>query len=138
MKKIILISFILLSGCSNDSYTNTIHIVPENFEGTLTATYNVDGAPALEKEKGFSVIPYNDAGFYETSTSDMEYGTVNDKFYYEINNKRIPISEECIFYISTGSAPGDNNKRYPQSHIAITNNCSKDFQMNGPDEFIFP
>ncbi|WP_429996554.1 DUF6843 domain-containing protein [Metabacillus fastidiosus] len=47
---------ILLVGCFKETYTNTIHIVPENFEGTLTVTYDIDGAPKLKKKMNFQLF----------------------------------------------------------------------------------
>ncbi|WP_429992029.1 DUF6843 domain-containing protein [Metabacillus fastidiosus] len=65
---------ILLVGCFKETYTNTIHIVPENFEGTLTVTYDIDGAPKLKKENEFPVILYDGNSLYKLQllTCNME------------------------------------------------------------------
>ncbi|MED4402528.1 DUF6843 domain-containing protein [Metabacillus fastidiosus] len=86
------------------------------------------GAPKLKKENEFSVILYDGNGLYETSTPNMEYGIVNDKFYYEINDKRIQVPEECIFQrSSTVTWVANDRKEHQTREHTVTNHCSKDF-----------
>lgn len=64
----------------------------------------------------------------------MEYGIVNDKFYYEINDERIQVPEECIFQRSSTVTWVDNDRKEHQTREhTVTNHCSKDFRINGPD-----
>lgn len=83
--------------------TNDIYLIPEDFEGDVYAIYNVAGAPKVKTEDGFSVHEINDQGYFVTSTPDLDYGTVTDRYYYvDEGGKRTPIESYCVSSFGTG------------------------------------
>jgi hypothetical protein len=140
MKKIYLMILLLLAlvGCSDeDTKTNAIHLIPEGYEGNLTVIYNVKGKPPLKTEDGYQVIPYNEKGSYLTSTPDMNYGTVTDKYFYIDSSigERKEISDQCVYLGSTGKVQYNEGPEFPISRLVVTNEkkeCSQDFMVNGP------
>ena len=113
--------------------TDTLHLVPEGFEGSLIVIYNVEGAPKLKKEKGYTVIPYQDDGTYLTSTEDMEYGAVTDEFYYvDKKDKRTPIERNCAYlFPNSGVTIADRRLLYNAYYLTKTE-CSDKFYNSGP------
>ncbi|QHW29373.1 hypothetical protein GZH47_00035 [Paenibacillus rhizovicinus] len=84
-------------GFTKSSSTNDIYLIPEGFEGDIQVNYNVQGAPALEKEGKYDVIPIGIDGTYNTSNPDMEYGLVTDQYFYVSHEgKRTPIDTLCV------------------------------------------
>jgi hypothetical protein len=134
MKKIIVLCVLFIVGCTPQTETNTIHLLPEGYEGTLIVVYNVEGQPPLKKEGEYNVIPYNENGIYLTSTPDMQYGTVNDKYYYRGNGIRKKISEECVYSNPNGSYQfEEGGKEFPHYSLVVTaNKCSNTFKLEGP------
>ncbi|PAQ13663.1 hypothetical protein CD798_14780 [Bacillaceae bacterium SAOS 7] len=137
MKKTILALSFALVGCSNNSVTNDIYLIPEDYEGYVYAFYNVKGAPEIKKEGDYKVYLINDEGYYATSTPDMDYGTVTDKYYYiDPNGKRTKIDEECIRGLGTGSLEHDpdglNKLNIHYTGIEVTKDgCSQIFTESG-------
>ena len=134
----ITLPFFILTGCAEDK-TNAIHLVPDGYRGNLIAIYNVKGYPPLKGEGDYQVIPYNDKGIYLTSTPDMNYGTVNDQYFYVDNStgKRKKVSEHCVHLGSNGAVQYDGGREFPHNHLIITNNpkeCSQDFEVYGPSK----
>src|SRR5699024_10066125 len=64
---------------SKSNETDDIYLIPEGFAGDVYAFYNVKGAPMVETEDGYEVHVINEEGYFLTSKSDMDYGTVTDK-----------------------------------------------------------
>ncbi|HZG59426.1 MAG TPA: hypothetical protein VEY68_02825 [Anoxybacillus sp.] len=131
---------LLLNGCYDDSKTNDIYLLPKDYEGAVYVFYNVKGAPKLQTEGEYNVIPVNEEGFYVTSTPDMDYGTVTDEYYYvNDNGKRKKINPHCVNVFGTGrfeTAPVGHEKidiRYTGFYVtADKSKCSEDFMTNGP------
>ncbi|MFC6605175.1 DUF6843 domain-containing protein [Ectobacillus funiculus] len=74
--------------------------------------YNVKGAS--------EVHTINDKGYFVTSTSNMDYGTVTDKYYYiDKSGKRTKINSSCIRGMGTGSTErygGGNSEKKIEIH----------------------
>ncbi|MYL62062.1 hypothetical protein GLW07_01705 [Bacillus hwajinpoensis] len=114
--------------------TDTIHLVPEGFEGKLIVIYNVEGAPKLKKEKGFTVVPYDQDGTYLTSTEDMEYGAVTDEFYYvDQKDKRTPIEINCTYLFSNSGITIADRRLLYNAFYLTQSHCSDDFHGKGPE-----
>lgn len=60
----------LLSGCISfgKETTDTIYLIPEEYEGDLIVVYNVPGAKLLPKEEEFSIVTFAADGTALTST----------------------------------------------------------------------
>lgn len=52
---------LFLSGCISfgKETTDTIYVIPEEYEGDLIVLYNVPGAETLQEEDGFSVVTFS-------------------------------------------------------------------------------
>ncbi|MGG0302237.1 hypothetical protein ABEY59_17595 [Bacillus albus] len=124
----------LLSGCISfgKETTDTIYLIPEEYEGDLVVVYNVPGAELLLKEEEYSVVTFAADGTALTSTKNMKYGTVND-IYYTVNKegKRTKIDSSCIHLSSTGSRT-ENSWEFPVANLEVTRkSCSQEFSANG-------
>jgi hypothetical protein len=139
---------LLLNGCSNN--TDNIYLIPEGFEGSITVFYDVPNEPKLKKEGKYTVIPVEalalealkDTEMYIygasfTSTPDMKYGTVNDKYFYvDKKGKRTPINEQCISVGGTGSFSGASGEEIIFSEQQVTkSNCSENFRSEGKEMY---
>ncbi|MDQ0482609.1 DUF6843 domain-containing protein [Guptibacillus hwajinpoensis] len=114
--------------------TDTIHLVPEGFEGQLIVIYNVEGAPKLKKEKGYTLIPYHDDGFYLTSTEDMEYGAVTDEFYYvDQKDKRTQIEQNCTYLFPNSGITITDRRLLYSAYYLTQSHCSEEFYGRGPE-----
>ncbi|MEW5553567.1 hypothetical protein ABGT24_09745 [Peribacillus frigoritolerans] len=149
----IIISLILIGGCSHQEKevgTNELYLIPSGFEGTIIVFYDVPNKPVLEKEGKYSVIrvkfEYLEAlegteihqyGIYFTSTQDMNYGTVNNKYYYiNENGDRTSINEQCTHVMGNGSFTGEDGKEIKYSTIQITKSqCGEAFYLDGKDDY---
>lgn len=112
--------------------TNDIYLIPAGFEGDIRVTYNVQGAPALEKEGKYDLIPIRVDGTYDTSKPDMEYGLVTDQYFYvSPDGRRTPIDERCVHVRGNGASEiGSSITRHNDFTITRTN-CSEDFSTWG-------
>ncbi|GAB6457983.1 hypothetical protein bcgnr5390_61490 [Bacillus luti] len=137
--------FFILAGCSINNakdvtYTNNIILIPDGYEGYLSALYNVPGAKPLALEGKFSVLNFDGDGVALTSTKDFVTGRVNDQYYYvDSQGKRSKINRDCIHIISTGSIMLPKGKShdepYNQMELEVTKSkCSKKFMSNGSRE----
>lgn len=140
MKKTVLalsFAFFALAGCTDNDMTNDIYLIPDGYEGYVYALYNVKGAPEIRKEGDYKVYSINNKGYYTTSTPDMDYGTVTDKYYYvDEDGKRTKINEECIRELGTGSFENDpdssNNIKINYTGIEVTKDeCGQAFIQSG-------
>ncbi|GAB6551405.1 MULTISPECIES: DUF6843 domain-containing protein [Bacillus] len=125
---------LFLSGCISfgKETTDTIYVIPEEYEGDLIVLYNVPGAETLQEEDGFSVVTFSADGIAVTSTQNMKYGTVND-IYYTVNKegKRTKLDSSCIRLASTGSRT-ENSWEFPLANLEVTRTaCSQEFSANG-------
>ncbi|WP_053366322.1 DUF6843 domain-containing protein [Bacillus sp. FJAT-27245] len=83
--------------------TGDIYLIPQGYEGDVYAFYNVKGAPRVETEDGYEVHVINEKGYFITSKSDMDYGTVTDKYFYvDEKGNRTPISNKCVSVFGAG------------------------------------
>nr|WP_276561163.1 hypothetical protein [Bacillus paramycoides] len=128
-----------LSGCISfgKGTTDTIYLIPEEYEGDLLVLYNVPGAELLPEEDGFSVVTFAADGTAVTSTKNMKYGTVND-IYYTVNKegKRTKLDSSCIHPGSNGSITenvGESNEHtFPHVKLEVTRTaCSEEFSTSG-------
>ncbi|MFP3126443.1 hypothetical protein OH784_27930 [Ectobacillus funiculus] len=148
MRQVIYVLIFLLffsAGCvmNENSKTNDIYLIPEGYEGYVYAFYNVKGASEVQREGDYEVHTINDKGYFVTSTSNMDYGTVTDKYYYiDKSGKRTKINSSCIRGMGTGSTEryggGNSEKKIEIHYTGIevrTNGCSKEFTVssNGMD-----
>ncbi|WP_270180168.1 DUF6843 domain-containing protein [Alkalihalobacillus sp. CinArs1] len=138
--KLLVLTLVVVStvSCSSKASTNhdktdTLHLIPEGFEGQLITVYNVEGAPKLKKEKGFTVIRYDKNGMFLTSTEEMEYGTVTDEFYYvDRKDKRTKIDENCTYLFPNGGITIKDRRLLYNAFYITETHCSEDFVGRGP------
>lgn len=147
----IIMSLLLIGGCSHlEKETNELYLIPSGFEGSIIVFYDVPKKTMLEKEDEYSVIrvkleylkalegtkihPY---GVYFTSTKDMNYGTVNNKYYYiNENGDRTSINEQCTHVVGNGSFTGESGTEIKYSTIQITKKqCGEAFYLDGKDDY---
>ncbi|RPK03114.1 DUF6843 domain-containing protein [Priestia endophytica] len=137
-KRFLTLSFTLftLLGCASEE-TNDIYLIPEGYEGYIYAFYNVKGAPEVEKEGDYEVHNINNQGYFVTSTPDMDYGTVTDKYYYvDEDGNRTKINKECV---RVGGISGFEDDTDPTNKINIVSTyaevikkgCSQSFMSSG-------
>ncbi len=141
---------IFLTGCSNENTTKNIFLIPNDFQGSIVVFYNVQGEPALNKEGEYSLITVNQDvleelkgtgmsryGIYLTSTPDMGYGIVKDRYYYVTENgERKPIDESCTHPMSNGTYTLDNGKEIRYSSLQITkSDCGEPFYLEGSEDY---
>ncbi|MED1093551.1 DUF6843 domain-containing protein [Bacillus paramycoides] len=143
MRRVIyVLTFLLLFtvGCAmtENGKTNDIYLVPEGYEGYAYIFYNVKGAPEVQKEGDYEVHTINDKGYFVTSTPNMDYGTVTDKYYYvDKNGKRTQINSSCVRGLETGSTEGNigerSEKHYEIHYTGIeitTKGCSEELKVS--------
>jgi hypothetical protein len=154
MKVLILIILsIFVTGCSNiieDETTDNIFLISEGFEGSITVFYDVPGEPKLVMERKYTIIPVEALAFdvfgYPimdtygasfTSTSDMKYGTVNDRYFYvDEKGKRTPIKEECVSLGGNGGFTGASGEEIGFSNLQVTkSNCGESFRSEGQESY---
>lgn len=72
-------------------------------------------------------------GTYFTSTPDMKYGTVTDKYYYlHKGSHRKPINNDCIHLAGNGTVTTKDGREIPFSKMQVTTtSCSENFYLRG-------
>lgn len=128
-------AILTVTGCSASSEkTNDLYLIPEGYEGIAYAFYNVKNAPPLAKEGDYDVYLMNEKGYFVTSTPDMEYGRITDKYYYiDKQGQRKPIQDGCVRALGTGgfaTSIGESKSieiRYTGIEVTKTN-CGKAFK----------
>lgn len=137
-RKLSILSMMMLTLAGCNKTTDDIYLIPEGYEGYIYVFFNVKGAPPLTQEGKFDVYPINEEGYFATSTPDMDYGTVTDKYYY-VNKRgeKTKIPTDCVHGISNGSYE-DSNPNQPihiiMNKIQITkNDCGPDFLAWGKE-----
>ncbi|WP_339324711.1 hypothetical protein [Paenibacillus sp. FSL W8-0194] len=125
---------ITVASLTKTTTTDDLFLIPEGFEGNIQVNYNVAGAPRLEKEGKYDVIPIRADGTYDTSNPDMDYGTVTDQYYYVgQDGKRTPIPENCIHVKGNGASEiGSNITRHQYLKVTRTT-CSENFRVWGEE-----
>lgn len=117
-----------------NNVTNDIYLIPEGYEGDVLIFYNIKGAPKVKSEDGYEVHTINSAGYFVTSTPEMDYGTVTDKYYYvDKKGKRTPIPDTCVGTFGTGSFSSSENSETDISYTGLKltkDNCGEDFMLN--------
>jgi hypothetical protein len=98
---------IFLTSQSNN--TNDIYLIPE----------------------GYEVHRINNKGYFATSTPDLDYGSVTDKYFYvDAKGNRTPISKKCVSLFGTG---GYSTSEVEEVDLIYTgfrltkDNCSDEF-----------
>jgi hypothetical protein len=114
------------------SSTNDKYLIPEGFEGDIQVNYNVQGAPALEKEGKYDIIPIREDGTYDTSKPEMEYGMVTDQYFYvDSEGRRTPIDVRCIYVGGNGSSEVGSTIIH-HTYLKVTRTkCSDDYRAWG-------
>ncbi len=137
---VVVLIMLMAASCSSKATTvhhektDTVHLVPEGFEGKLIVIYNVEGAPKLKQEKGFTVIPYSEDGMYLTSTEDMKYGAVTDEFYYvDQKDKRTEIDTSCTYLFPNSGITIEGRRLLYNAFYLTQSHCSEDFHGKGPE-----
>ncbi len=142
MKNTILASCLTVAalvGCSSNEKTNQMYLIPEGHKGYVYAMYNVPGAPKLKHEGDYSVHKINSEGYFATSEPDMNYGTVNDKYFYvDKEGHRTKIDNNCVKQLGTGGLEehtgSNNNATVDMNYTGIqirTEGCSEEFVTEG-------
>lgn len=112
--------------------TNDVYLIPEGYEGDVYVIYNVKGAPKVQRESGYEVHHINEKGYFSTSTPDMDYGTVTDKYFYvDEKGNRTPISEKCISLFGTGGYSTSENEEIDLRYTGFRltkSQCSDEFR----------
>ncbi|WP_102264533.1 DUF6843 domain-containing protein [Mesobacillus jeotgali] len=148
---LLLSSIVFLAACSfEEEKTNNIFLVPEGYEGTIMVYYDIPNTPPLKKEGEYTVIPVklegleelegthiSQYGIYFTSTLDMKYGLVNDKYFYvDADGKRTKIDDYCTHGMGNGSFTGESEKEVKYQGIQITaSNCGESFFLDGYEDY---
>ncbi len=66
-----------------------IYLIPKNYAGWLSVTYNAQGKPPLPIEQGLHIVKFPESGLIETSTPLV--GGDDAYFYYQ-NDARFPLN----------------------------------------------
>ncbi|WP_088104181.1 DUF6843 domain-containing protein [Halalkalibacter urbisdiaboli] len=131
--------YTFISVTSTETYD--IYLIPQGYEGDVFAFYNIPGAPRVETEEGYTVHKINDEGYFITSTPDLDYGTVTDKYYYvDKEGNRTLISNTCVSGFGTGGFEtfdeGNKKINFSYTGFKLTQNyCSEEFmkEMHSKD-----
>ncbi|XEC92474.1 hypothetical protein AB6A23_13760 [Paenibacillus tarimensis] len=122
----------ICAGCSSQYNRGTydLYLIPENLEGVIRVVYNVEGAPPLEREGEYDVIPVGEDGMYHTSNPMFDYGTVIDQYYYVDNEgNRTEIDRSCVNIRGTGGSVV-NGIETRHTEIEVTHSkCGEDFML---------
>ncbi|MFB6365695.1 hypothetical protein ACFCP7_16795 [Paenibacillus elgii] len=115
------------------SSTNNIYLIPDGFEGDIQVNYNVSGAPGLEKEGKYDVIPIRFDGTYDTSKPDMEYGIVTDQYFYVSHDGMRTLDKSCVYVGGNGSSEtGSSSSIIKHNYLKITRTkCGEEFRAWG-------
>lgn len=134
MLSLVAFAVILSTGCVSKPNRGTydLYLIPDNYEGTIRVIYNVEGAPPLERDGKYDIIPVGKDGKYSTSNPMFDYGAVIDQYYYvdEAGNRK-GIDRFCIHVRGTGGSSGNGTETY-HTEIEITRSeCGDDFMLHG-------
>ncbi|CAG9622481.1 DUF6843 domain-containing protein [Sutcliffiella rhizosphaerae] len=120
--------------------TNTIFLIPDDYEGSVMVFYNVPEEPPLDKEGEYSIVPLkletipqlhmtnmDEVATYSTSSRQV-LGYITDEYYYvDENGERIAIDGSCIYHANSGS---DGNIEYSVYQIKASG-CGENFKWDG-------
>ncbi|RCX21471.1 hypothetical protein DFP94_102224 [Fontibacillus phaseoli] len=126
---------VILTGCTSKYNRGTydLYLIPEGYEGTIRVTYNIKGAPHLEREGKFDIIQVSLDGKYETSNPMYDYGAVIDQYYYvDKEGNRTAIDPLCVHARGTGGSSSSDGVETHHTEIEVTQTaCGEDFMLNG-------
>lgn len=103
-------------------YTHDRYLIPDGYTGNVTVLYNVPQFPKVKKEGKYDLLPVDHEGVFVTQTQDLEYGTVDDDYYYiREDGKRSRIADACISSMVTGSySKGMTNEKKDVRYVSFT------------------
>lgn len=116
--------------------TNNIFLIPEGLVGDVLVFYNVKDAPVVQRENGYNVHVINESGYFATSTPDMNYGEVTDRYYYvDKTGNRTPISDACVSLFGTSGYEITEDDETTVSLVytgfnLTQNECSEAFKLD--------
>jgi len=93
------------------------YLIPQDYVGWVRIEFNINGAPVLEKEDGYSRFTIPESGRLQTSSS-IEYGVAHDEYYYYSPRGRTVLKETrsggngLIWAAFTGK----DEDRYPETY----------------------
>ncbi|MDR6121151.1 hypothetical protein QFZ87_000748 [Bacillus sp. SLBN-46] len=112
--------------------TDDLYLIPEGYEGDVYVFYNVKGAPKVEQEDGYDIHRINEKGYFVTSTPDLDYGTVTDKYVYvDKKGKRKPIDKKCVQIFGTSGYSSSENEEIDLKYTGLNvkkGPCDETFQ----------
>lgn len=132
-----LIVMLFVAGCKSPYNRGTydLYLIPEGYEGEIRVIYNVAGAPALQREGKYDIIPVSRSGTYETSTPMFDYGEVIDQYYYvDGSGNRTEIDPSCVHVAGTGGSDVDGVQTHFTTIEVTRTSCGKDFRLHGSRE----
>jgi len=88
---LILASSFVLRACEQQRSPSR-YLIPQGYVGWVRIDFNVNGAPQLRKEADYWNFKFPASGKIQTS-SEMEYGTANDEYYYYVGESRSALKE---------------------------------------------
>jgi hypothetical protein len=89
-----LLALCVLVSCSN-SQTGLRWVVPEDFNGCVSASFNVSGAPPLPLEDGWYLLTVTDGRVMETSTEPRWGEGLRSEFWVQAGAERRRIEPSC-------------------------------------------
>ncbi|WP_309118114.1 DUF6843 domain-containing protein [Paenibacillus sp.] len=131
---LVFLSLAIVMGCLSQYNRGTydLYLIPQNFEGVIRVIYNVEGAPSLNREGKFDIIPVDEDGMYRTSNPMFDYGTVIDKYYYVDNlGNRTEIDRSCVNVRGTGGSVINGIETHHTEIEVTRSECGEDFMLEG-------
>lgn len=129
--------------------TNMVYLIPEDYEGSVVAFYNITGEDLLEKEGDFNIVPLSIEslptlqntnieryGIHQTS-KEMSNGIVNNQYFYvDKEGNRTLINDYCIYEGVYGSYTGTSEHEIGYHTFQVTNSeCGEDFFLHGNEHY---
>ncbi len=131
----LLVCFLIIGGCSSLTNRGTydLFLIPKNYEGVIKVLYNVEGAPTLQREGKYDIIPVDENGMYHTSTPIYDAGRVINQYYYvDGKGNRTEIDSLCVHGRGTGNRSNGTGGVTHYTEIEVTHSaCGEDFAVNG-------
>lgn len=117
----------------DNDQTHDLYLIPEGYEGDVYVFYNVKGAPKVKQEDGYDVHSINNKGYFVTSTPDLDYGTVTDKYFYiDQEGNRTPIDKKCVRIFGTSGYSSSENEELDLKYTGLRvkkGPCDESFQL---------
>jgi len=134
---VILASSFAMHACQQQR-TPSRYLIPQGYVGWVRIDFSVSGAPQLLKENGHWNFTFPDSGKIQTS-SEMEYGAVDDEYYYYSGNSRTSLKETgwgdggMIWGGFNGKKEGNDQKIYQYFFVGTEAQLSE-FGLKSKDE----